>query len=83
MPCIRIGKGHDRGIVCFGNEPIAFKHNGQTFCFEWTAASGWCPMNKDGTQRLSRVPMAVWDKLDAAYEAAGRDWWKTKGDASA
>lgn len=82
MPCIRIGKGRHRGILCFGNDPIAFRHNGQTFRFEWTEASGWCAVNKDGSGRLSPVPDVVWDRLEAAYNAAGRDWRNTKGDVT-
>ena len=58
MPCLRIGK---RGFVCLSNEPVAVKHNGRTYLFEWTAASGWIRVDRDGSQ--SPVPKAVEDKL--------------------
>ena len=47
-----------------GNEPVEIWHNGKTYLFEWTGWCGWIPVNKDGTERLTLVPAAVWRKLD-------------------
>lgn len=60
MPCYRIPGGY----LCVGNEPVEIKHNGRAYLFEWTSASGWVAVNKDGSERLSRVPKAVSDKVD-------------------
>lgn len=59
MPCIPL----KNGFVCVGNEPVAVKHNGRTYYVEWTAASGWVPVNRDGSERLSPLPKAVWDRV--------------------
>ena len=70
MPCFPLternkdGKQRRVGFLCVGNEPIEIKHNGKTYLFEWTASSGWIAINKDGSERKSPVPKAVWDKLD-------------------
>ncbi len=70
MPCVplietsRDGKRRHRvGFLCVGNDPVAVKHRGRTYLFEWTAASGWMAVNKNGSERLSRVPNVVWDKV--------------------
>ncbi|KKM88750.1 hypothetical protein LCGC14_1255580 [marine sediment metagenome] len=73
MPCTPIKDG----ILCTGNRPFSIKHKGKIFSFEWTAASGWCPVNSDGSERLSPVPAGAWDKfLDStvcqAYERTQR-----------
>jgi len=68
MPCLPVtercknGKHRQIGFLCVGNEPIKIQHNGKTYLFEW-GGCGWMPVNKDGSERLSRVPNAVWDKL--------------------
>ena len=67
MPCIPIKDG----FLCVGNEPVKVGHNGRTYLFEWSAGCGWLPCNKDGSQRLSPVPGAVWEKLEAAYPKGG------------
>ena len=59
MPCTSI-KG---GILCTGNIPLSIKFRGKLFSFEWTAASGWCPVNLDGSERLQPVPRGAWDKF--------------------
>ncbi len=59
MPCIPI----ENGILCTGNEPLSVKYKKVRYLFEWTAASGWCPVNLDGSQRLRPVPSAAWDKF--------------------
>lgn len=61
MTCIRIGK---RDFLCVGNEPVSVKFNGTAYLFEWTAASGWMPVNKDGSERLSPVPKGAWDEIE-------------------
>lgn len=61
MPCHRIGK---RDWLCMGNEPVEIRHENRRYWFEWTAASGWIACNEDGSERLSPVPKAVWDKVD-------------------
>ena len=69
MPCLPLtvpasgGKRRRVGFLCVGNEPIEIKHNRRTYLFEWHAWCGWLPVNRDGSQRLSRVPGAVWVKL--------------------
>lgn len=71
MPCIPFrGPGGRINWLCVGNEPVALEHNGRTYRFEFTAASGWCPVNRDGSIRLSPVPQAVWDRLLEAYKAS-------------
>jgi len=62
MPCKPIfdSTGKRIGFLCVGNEPVEIKHNGKSYLFEWTEASGWCAVNKDGGERLSPVPDAVW-----------------------
>lgn len=75
MPCIPILSANKRtrvGFVCVGNDPVAVQHNGRTYQFEWTAASGWIAVNKDGSQRLAAVPDGAWDMLEATEEAARR-----------
>ena len=70
MPCIPIIEGRRRvGFLCVGNEPVQIKYSGKTFYFEWTAASGWLAVNRDGSERLTRVPNGVWDALAAAEES--------------
>ncbi len=65
MPCIPITNKRRRvvGFLCVGNEPVPVEHSGRIYLFEWTAASGYCAVNKDGSERLSRVPNVVWDKV--------------------
>ena len=65
MPCTPLMKGKKRaGFLCVGNDPVEVKHGSETYRFEWTSASGWCPVNKDCSERLSPVPKAVWAKVD-------------------
>jgi len=66
MPCLPIlGKFREKvGFICIGNAPVEIKHKDRTYRFEWTGGSGWIPVNKNGTLRLSPVPQAVWDKLE-------------------
>lgn len=59
MPCTPIKDG----ILCTGNKPLTIKFKGKLFSFEWTAASGWCPVNQDGSGRLQPVPNGAWDKF--------------------
>lgn len=70
MSCIPI-KG---GILCTGNRPLSIKFKGKLYSFGWTAASGWCPVNPDGSGRLSPVPNGAWDKFldSSACQAHGR-----------
>lgn len=65
MPCQRLPDG---GILCTGNKPVSVEYCGKTYRFEWTAASGWCPVNKDGGGRLSSVPSKVWKKFEKMKE---------------
>ncbi len=69
MPCFPIGKPGQciGGFICCGNEPVEIMHGGHVYRFEWTAASGWMPVNKDGSQRLTRVPGGAWDALERRY----------------
>lgn len=57
MPCIPIKDG----ILCIGNAPLTIEYHNKIYSFEWTAASGWCPVNLDGSGRLSPVPKGAWD----------------------
>lgn len=57
MPCIPL----PNGFLCVGNEPLSIEYRGKVYLFEWTAASGWCPVNLDGSGRLTRVPNGAWD----------------------
>lgn len=57
MPC----KPFKGGFLCAGNKPLSITHRGRTYLFEWTVASGWCPVNADGSGRLSPVPNVVWN----------------------
>ena len=59
MTCIHV----PNGIMCVGNKPVEIQHAGKSFYFEWTAFGGWVPVNKDGTERRTRVPKAVWDQV--------------------
>ena len=59
MPCIPI----EDGILCTANRPLSIRFKKKLYSFEWTAASGWCPVNQDGTQRLQPVPNGAWDKF--------------------
>ena len=68
MPCYLT----PNGVLCTGNEPVSIEHNGRTYRFEWSAGCGWLPCNKDGSQRLLPVPVAVWEKLEAAYPKGGK-----------
>ena len=56
MPCVRI----PYGVVCIANEPVIVG----AYRFEWTASSGWVPVNKDGSGRLSPVPAHVWEEVE-------------------
>ena len=56
MPCIRISNG----FLCLANEPVTVGK----YQFEWTASSGWVPVNKDGSGRLSPVPDRVWAEVE-------------------
>jgi len=63
-------------FLCIGNAPVAIMYQGQTYRFEWTASSGWIPVNKDGSERLSPVPTGAWKKIEAQgrpSEAAGEE----------
>ncbi len=70
MPCQRItetsrsGKPHCVGFLCIGNGPVAVEYRRRTYLLEWTSASGYCAINRDGSGRLSRVPKAVRDLVD-------------------
>lgn len=74
MPCIPI----PNGFLCVGNEPVAVTYRGKQYLFEWTAWCGWIPLNKDGSERLSRVPNAVWNLLPkhGGHDATNTDGWK-------
>ena len=68
MPCLPIIDRRKSGkccvgYLCIGNEPVEIQHNGKKYLFEWTAASGWIAVNKDGSERLSRTPNTVWEML--------------------
>lgn len=70
MPCLPLsvptGKGKRRriGFVCIGNEPVEVEFAGRKYRFEWTAASGWVPVNLDGSGRLSGVPSGAWRAIE-------------------
>ncbi len=70
MPCLpiietsRSGKKRRVGFLCVGSEPVAVEYRRRTYLLEWTAASGYCPVNRDGTGRESPPPKAVWDLVD-------------------
>ena len=73
MPCTPIKDG----ILCTANRPLSIKFKGKLFSFEWTACSGWCPVNQDGTERRQPVPNGAWANfLDSpacqAYERVKR-----------
>lgn len=70
MPCTPIKDG----ILCTGNRPLSIRYKKKRYSFEWTAASGWCPVNPDGSGRVSPVPKAAWDKFlhSSACQAFGR-----------
>ena len=59
MPCTPIKDG----ILCTGNRPLSITFRKKLYSFEWTAASGWCPVNQDGSGRLQPVPNGAWDKF--------------------
>jgi hypothetical protein len=59
MPC----KSSANVNLCVGNEPIEIDHGGKTYLFEWSAV-GWLPCNRDGSERLTAIPKAVWDRLN-------------------
>ena len=59
MPCASIKDG----ILCTGNKPLSIRYKKVIYSFEWTAASGWCPVNLDGSGRLTSVPNAAWDQF--------------------
>lgn len=61
MPCVRIRDG----ILCFRPAPIEVQHNGKTYLFESHPGCGLMPVNRDGSERLSRVPWCVYDKAVA------------------
>ncbi len=52
------------GFLCVGNEPIELVYLARTYWVEWTESSGWIPVNKDGSERLSPLPPEVWDMVD-------------------
>lgn len=65
MPCLPLMQGQKHvGYVCVGNEPVSVEYRGKAYLFEWHAFCGWLACNKDGSERLSPVPKAVWEKLD-------------------
>ncbi len=70
MPCHPILKRSSTGtirrvgFVCVPNEPVAVEHNGRTYQFVWTEASGWIAVNLDGSRRLSRVPVGAWEAIE-------------------
>lgn len=75
MPCFPIlnNRGTKRvGFLCVGNEPVVIYYRNTTYRFEWTASSGWIPVNRDGSERLSPVPVGAWEALQAA-DAAKRE----------
>ena len=72
MPCIPFREHGRTSFVCIGNEPVAITYRGRVYRFEWTAASGWIAVNKDGSERLSPVPAGAWTELEAA-ESAGKE----------
>lgn len=65
MPCYRLPDG---GFLCVGNEPVKVKYRDKTYLFEWTAASGWCPVNQDGSGRETPVPNGAWAKFEKMDE---------------
>lgn len=66
MPCYPTDEGHGRrGFICVGNDPVSVAYNGREYYFEWTPASGWVPCTKDGDERLTPVPEAVWKLIEA------------------
>ena len=65
--CIRI----PGGFLTLGGPDVAIEHNGRQYHFEWTESSGWVPVNQDGSERRSRVPNAVWEKLSAVQRPRG------------
>jgi len=65
MPCLPMSGG---GFICTRNEPVEIKHENRTYRFEWTASSGWMPVNKNGQFRRSPIPLSVWDKLAEEYK---------------
>jgi len=75
MPCLPISNG----FLCIGNEPVEINYYGKHFLFEWTEWCGWLPVNRDGSERLSAVPKAVWERISTmphshkATEAEGSE----------
>lgn len=69
MPCREITdrRGKRTGFICFRNEPVSIKHFNRVYRFEWTASSGWVPVNKDGSGRLTLVPDVIWNELKKRY----------------
>ncbi len=63
MPCIPLKKG----VLCVGNEPVSVVYRARTYRFEWTSACGWVPVNKDGGERLTPVPVGAWEALEAEH----------------
>ena len=59
MPCTPIKDG----ILCTGNRPLSITFRKKLYSFEWTAASGWCPVNQDSSERRQPVPNGAWDKF--------------------
>ncbi len=73
MPCFPITNtaGTKRvGFLCVGNEPVAIRYRDQVYRFEWTSGSGWVPINRDSSERLSPGPKGAWEAL-LAVEAGG------------
>ncbi len=64
MACHPISIGDSPGILCLGNEPVEIKHGGKSYLFERHPWCGWLPVNKDRSERLLRVPDAVWRKVE-------------------
>ena len=61
MTCLPLvdHKNRRTGILCVGREPVKVGR----YQFEWTAACGWMPVNKDGSERLAPVPDHIWDEV--------------------
>ncbi len=67
MPCLPIlnSRGNKRiGFLCVDNEPVELRYKEKIYRVEWTAACGWLAVNRDGTERVSPLPKAVWDMVD-------------------
>jgi hypothetical protein len=65
MPCIPFREHGHTSFLCVGNDPVSVTYRGRTYRFEWTSASGWIPVNKDSSERLTPVPAGAWEALVA------------------